>query len=43
MLADGMDIVGTQAAPWVLAEGDHLRVCASPPAVIDWRLANPDP
>jgi hypothetical protein len=43
MLAAGMDIVGKQTASLVLAEGDHLRACASSPAVIDWRSANPEP
>jgi hypothetical protein len=37
MLAAGLGIVGKQTASLVLAEGDHIRACASSPAVIDWR------
>jgi hypothetical protein len=43
MLAAWMGIVGKQTASLVLAEGDHIRACASSPAVIGWRWANPEP
>jgi hypothetical protein len=43
MLAAGIDIVGKQIASLVVAEGNHVRACASSLAVIDWRSANPEP